>query len=131
MRKGILLNSQILNALGNMGAQDCITLSNCQMTMPASCHKIDLALKRGTPSLTETLDTLLEEFTYDIVVVPEEIKEHDPELLGALLERIPEEQVRYVSYMQFRKRSERSVAIVRTGEVSRFGCILLEAKGFE
>ncbi len=42
---------------------------------------------------------------------------------------VSEDRVQYVSYMQFRKRSERSKAVVRTGEVSKYACILLESNG--
>jgi len=129
MRKGKLLNSNINRVLGNMGAQDCITLSNIEMSIPDFNEKIDLALQLGTPSLIETLEVVLNEYNAGIVVIPEEIKEDDPELLKAILNMVSEDRVQYVSYMQFRKRSERSKAVVRTGEVSKYACILLESNG--
>jgi len=131
MRKGKLLNSNIVRVLGNMGAQDPIAISNCKMSIPDCVEKIDIALRRGTPSLLDTLDTLLEEFNAGTVVLPEEIKGKDTELHKEILKRVSEDRIQYVSFMQFRKRIERAKAVVRTGEESTFGCIMLESSGLE
>lgn len=129
MRKGTILNSDIVRVLGTMGASDAIAISNCEMSIPDCVERIDISLRKGTPSLLETLDTLLQEFNSGSIVLPEEIKEKHPELHKEILLRIPDNKIQYVSFMQFKKRVERTKAIIRTGEDLAYGCIMLDSKG--
>lgn len=129
MRKGTILNSDIVRVIGTMGASDAIAISNCEMSIPDCVERIDISLRRGTPSLLDTLDTLLQEFDSGSVVLPEEIKEKHPELHKEILSKISDNRIQYVSFMQFRKRVERAKAVIRTGEDLSYGCIMLESKG--
>lgn len=127
MRRGKLLNSKILNALGQMGHTDMLTIGDCGLPIPEGPERIDIALYRGVPTFLETLDTIMAELEVEAFVLAEEIKTQNPELYGEILKRIDESKINYVTHAAFKKRTEKSKAIIRTGENTPYANIILQS----
>ena len=96
-------------------------------------ERIDLALTAGVPSFLQTLNVVTNEMYVERVVIAEEIKEKNPEILTALLTQLQQLeshqgnqiQVEFVSHETFKKFTLESKAIVRTGECSPYANVIL------
>lgn len=133
MKKSALLNAQLSHAIATVGHTDSLTLCDAGLPIPAQVERIDLALTSGVPSFLQTLDVVLTEMFVERVLLAEEIKHKNPQILTALLARLAQLeqsqgnqiQVDYVSHEQFKQHSQQSKAIVRSGECSPYANVIL------
>lgn len=58
MYKGGILNGELNRILGNMRHTDCICIGDCGLPIPKGVEVVDLAVKLGSPSFLEVLDTV-------------------------------------------------------------------------
>ena len=125
MKKGLLLNSEVSAVIAQMGHTDMLTLGDCGLPINQA-KRIDLALKRGVPSFLETLDAVLTELCVEKVILSKEIKTVSPEMHQAILSRFGETvKFEYVQHEEFKKRTEDSKAVIRTGECTSFANVIL------
>ncbi len=127
MRKGMLLNAEILKVISEMGHTDTITIADCGLPIPSSSKRIDISLKRGIPCFADTLDTVLNELEIEKVVLAEEIKQHNPLMLKKILLRIDSSKIKYVSHEAFKNLTRETKAVVRTGEHTPYSNIILQS----
>lgn len=110
-----------------------LTICDAGLPIPLSVERIDLALTAGVPSFLQTLNVVTNEMYVERVVIAEEIKEKNPEILTALLTQLQQLeshqgnqiQVEFVSHETFKKFTLESKAIVRTGECSPYANVIL------
>ena len=103
------------------------------MPIPDFIERIDLALSKGIPSFLDTLYAITDEMFVERVLLAEEIKQKNPEILTALLahltrlETLQNNQIKieYVSHEVFKQHSHNSKAIVRSGECSPYANVIL------
>ncbi|MGI5985948.1 MAG: D-ribose pyranase [Oscillospiraceae bacterium] len=126
MKKTTLLNAPLSSVIATMGHTDSIAIADCGLPIRGSAHRIDLALKFGSPSFLETLDTVLSELCVERAVLAEEIKTVSPDMHREILDRLGEHvKVEYLPHEEFKKLTEHSKAVVRTGECTSYTNILL------
>ncbi|MDC9598666.1 RbsD/FucU domain-containing protein [Xenorhabdus anantnagensis] len=105
MKKGVLLHSDISAVISRLGHTDQITISDAGLSIPSSTQRIDLALTQGIP------DLLHEQIIKRIADL--EIQQ------GNAIAR------KYVSHSILKAKTEKSKAVIRTGECSPYANILL------
>ncbi len=127
MRKGVLLNSNIMQTISKMGHKDKLIIANAGLPIPENVERIDLALKEGVPSFIETLDVVLLELEVECIILAEEIKEMNPDIWDEIVERFEKSKIRYVPHEELKTISQSAKAVVRTGECSPYANIILEA----
>ncbi|MCG8483013.1 MAG: D-ribose pyranase [Clostridia bacterium] len=127
MRKGVLLNSNIMQTISKMGHKDKLIIANAGLPIPKNVERIDLALKEGVPSFIETLDVVLLELEVECIILAEEIKEMNPDIWDEIVERFEKSKIRYVPHEELKTISQSAKAVVRTGECSPYANIILEA----
>ena len=125
MKKSALLNSGLSAVIARMGHTETLTIGDCGLPIRGTAERIDLALKKGVPTFLETLDTVLTELCVERAVLAEEIKTVSPEMHQAILDRLPGIPVDYVPHEEFKRRTESSKAVVRTGECTSYANIIL------
>ena len=125
MKKATLLNSGLSAVIARMGHTETLTIGDCGLPIRGQAERIDLALKKGVLGFLETLDTVLTELCVERIVLAEEIKTVSPEMHQAILERFPGIPVDYVPHEEFKHQTERSKAVVRTGECTSYANIIL------
>ena len=125
MKKSTLLNSGLSAVIARMGHTETLTIGDCGLPIRGAAERIDLALKKGVPTFLETLDTVLTELCVERAVLAEEIKTVSPEMHQAILDRLPGIPVDYVPHEEFKRRTESSKAVVRTGECTSYANIIL------
>lgn len=135
MKKGRVLNNEISHVISTLGHTDTITVGDCGLPIPKDVKRIDLALTLGIPSFIETLSVVLSEQFVEGVTIAAELKENNIEVftkMMKLIKKIEKEQgnsieVIEVSHESFKKETEKSKAIIRTGETTPYSNIILHS----
>ncbi|MEJ2512667.1 MAG: D-ribose pyranase [Anaerolineales bacterium] len=125
MKKGNLINQPLSDLIASLGHTDEIVIADAGLPIPKNTKRIDLALTRGIPSFEDTLRTILEEMFVEKAYVSKEIVEYSPkffELIQGLLGDVPVEQI---PHSEFKERSGKSRAIIRTGEFTPYANVIL------
>lgn len=84
MKKTALLNAQLSHCIATLGHTESLTICDAGLPIPLSVERIDLALTAGVPSFLQTLNVVTNEMYVERVVIAEEIKEKNPEILTAV-----------------------------------------------
>lgn len=129
MIRGRLLNSEIISVLAAMGHTDQLVIADAGLPIPATAKRIDLALEKGLPSFDATLALIASNMVMEKVILAEEIKENNPEMLKKIKEILSDKkiEIEFVSHEYFKKLSSSSKAIVRTGECTPYANIILQS----
>lgn len=127
MRKGKLLNSNIVSVLAKLGHTDTITIGDAGLPIPGKVERIDLALLKGVPSFLETLMIVASDMEIEKITLAEEIKTHNPEVLNVIKEKFEQIEITFVSHEEFKQLSSGSKAIIRTGECTPYANIILQS----
>ncbi|ORI03039.1 D-ribose pyranase [Mammaliicoccus sciuri] len=125
MYKTGILNSEISKVLSDLGHTDRIVIADCGLPVPKGVRKIDLALTFSVPSFESVYDILLEHMSVQKMIFAEEIKTDN----SPLYEKIKETDVEreFVSHEAFKKLTQDTVAIIRTGEATPYANVILES----
>lgn len=128
MKTGVLLNAPISAVIASMGHTDAITIADAGLPIPSGPERIDLALRQGIPSFIDVLQTVLTEVCIERVVLASEIQLQNPGIhqkILALLKKYHIQIIEYVSHEAFKRLTQTSKAVVRTGECTPYANILL------
>ncbi|MCD8836990.1 D-ribose pyranase [Mammaliicoccus sciuri] len=125
MYKTGILNSEISKVLSDLGHTDRIVIADCGLPVPKGVRKIDLALTFGVPSFESVYAILLEHMSVQKMIFAEEMKTDN----STLYEKIQETDVEreFVSHEAFKKLTQDTVAIIRTGEATPYANVILES----
>ncbi|MBP2028308.1 D-ribose pyranase [Acetoanaerobium pronyense] len=127
MKKTKLINSELSYEISKLGHTDEITVADCGLPIPKDINRIDLALVRGIPTFKDTLEAILLEMEVEEIVLAEEIKENNSEILDFIKEKLGDKKVNFISHEEFKKRTLHSKTIVRTGEASPYANVILKS----
>ena len=129
MIRGRLLNSEIISVLAAMGHTDQLVIADAGLPIPAAVKRIDLALEKGLPSFDATLALIASNMVMEKVILAEEIKENNSEMLKKIKEILSDKkiEIEFVSHEYFKKLSSSGKAIVRTGECTPYANIILQS----
>ena len=129
MKRAGILNADISRVLSYLGHTDTICIGDCGLPIPEEVERIDLALKFGVPTFMETLATVAEDMKIEKIVLAEEIKTQNPQVLSQI-EKLFEGQnveVEYVTHVQLKAQTHDCKAVIRTGETTPYANIILQA----
>lgn len=131
MKRNGIINADISRVMSYMGHTDTIAVGDCGLPIPDETERIDLALKLGVPSFVEVLEEIVKEMKIEKVVLAEEIKEKNPEVLKAVLALVEKMdtacEVEYVSHTELKKQTKDCKAIIRTGETTPYANVILQS----
>ena len=131
MKKTGIINADISRVLSYMGHTDRIAVGDCGLPIPEETERIDLAVRLGEPSFISVLEALLDDMVIEAVVLAEEIKSNNPELLdqirSLLAQRGIEAPVEFVSHSELKQQTKSCKAVIRTGENTPYANIILQS----
>ena len=126
MKRTALLHAELSHVIASMGHGDMLVIGDAGLPIPDGPKRIDLAVMRGVPLLTEVLQAVLSEMQVESVLVADEAMNGEkdlpawyPQSLGIAPQT--------VSHDEFKRRSAKARAIVRTGECTPYANIMLIA----
>lgn len=133
MKKTTILNARLSYSIATLGHTDGLCICDAGLPIPDCVERVDLALTRGIPGFLETLYCITQEMFVERVVIAEEVKQKNPQILTALLEHFKtleveqgnQIQVDYVLHERFKQLTHENKTIVRTGECSPYANVIL------
>ena len=129
MKRHGILNSDISRVLSYMGHTDCICIGDCGLPIPDETERIDLAVKFGVPTFMDVLKEVGNDMKTEKIVLAEEIKEYNPQILAEIKEYFAgqEVEVEYVSQVGLKQMTKECKAVIRTGETTPYANIILQS----
>lgn len=129
MKRHGILNSDISRVLSYMGHTDCICIGDCGLSIPDETERIDLAVKFGVPTFMDVLKEVGNDMKIEKIVLAEEIKEHNPQVLAEITEYFKGQdvEVEYVSHVGLKQMTRECKAVIRTGETTPYANIILQS----
>ncbi|MBI2247569.1 MAG: D-ribose pyranase [Armatimonadetes bacterium] len=127
MKKGGILNPQLLLVIASMGHTDTLVIADSGLPIPADVLRIDLTLVAGVPPFLQTLEAVLKELQVEGAVVADEMIRRSPDLYRAVrrvLEGIPLETI---AHDVLKSMLPRARAVIRTGEQTPYANIILRS----
>lgn len=127
MKKKGILNAQLSYLIAALGHKDLYMIGDAGMPIPPGVEVVDLAVTAGVPTFKQVMDAVLEEAVVEQYTLASEIKEHNPELLAYIKEKLPEVEKTFVSHEDLKKMSAKCRFAIRTGEFTPYPNIILQA----
>lgn len=131
MYKSGILNSEISSTLSYMGHTDTICIADCGLPIPENVKRIDLALKEGVPSFIETFKEVSKHMKIEKIILADEIKNKNNEILKQICDIFENYEVNFkvefISHQDFKEKTSKCKAIIRTGEMSPYANVILQA----
>ena len=129
MKRHGILNSDISRVLSYMRHTDCICIGDCGLPIPDETERIDLAVKFGVPTFMDVLKEVGNDMKIEKIVLAEEIKEHNPQVLAEITEYFKGQdvEVEYVSHVGLKQMTRECKAVIRTGETTPYANIILQS----
>jgi D-ribose pyranase len=135
MKKGKVLNNEMSHVISTLGHTDTITVGDCGLPIPEHVKRIDLALTLGIPSFIETLSVVLSEQYIEKITIAKELKKENEAIYKEVMDLIVATEksqnnkieIVEVDHEAFKKKTEESKAIVRTGEITPYSNIILHS----
>lgn len=129
MKKNGILNSDISRVLSYMGHTDTIAVGDCGLPIPDETERIDLALDFGVPTFMQTLKVISDDMKIEKIILADEIKEHNPDILNQVLELFKDQniEISFTSHTQLKTLTKSCKAVIRTGETTPYANIILQA----
>lgn len=125
MKKNGIINSELSKVIAEMGHKNSLVIADCGLPIPEEVKRIDLSLTKGYPKFLEILKAVLADLVVEKAILAAEIKEKSPELEAKIIELLPDIEIEYVPHAEFKKKSHKSRAVVRSGEVIPYANIIL------
>lgn len=131
MKRNGIINADISRVLSYMGHTDTLAVGDCGLPIPEETERIDLALKPGVPSFMEVLREVAKEMKIEKVILAEEIREKNVDVLEEILALVDEMdtecEIAYVSHTELKARTKACKAVIRTGETTPYANIILQS----
>lgn len=133
MKRQGILNSDISRVLSYMGHTDTICIGDCGLPIPDETERIDLAVRFGQPSFLEVLREVGADMKIEKIVLAEEIKSQNPEVLQEIEQFFAENEtgfkpkVEFVLHSDLKQMTKTCKAVIRTGETTPYANIILQS----
>ncbi|MET3181381.1 UNVERIFIED_ORG: D-ribose pyranase [Variovorax guangxiensis] len=126
MKRSPLLHAELSHVIASLGHGDMLVLGDAGLPIPDGPRRIDLAVARGVPLLDDVLNAVLSEMQVEGIVVADEALGDAKKLPGWYPQSLGIEP-QTVSHEEFKRRTAKARAMVRTGECTPYANIILIA----
>lgn len=126
MKRSHLLHAELSRVIASLGHGDTIVIGDAGLPIPHGPERIDLAVSRGVPTLTQVLGAVLSEMEVEAATIAQEALASD----GRAPEWYPpglDCPCHTVSHEEFKRLCTQARAVIRTGECTPYANILLRA----
>ena len=130
MKKYGILNSNIAKLADDLGHMDLVCIGDLGLPVPKGIDKIDLALRKGSPSFLEVLKEYSDHVLIEKILenLAEEIKEKNKEQWQAVLDLLGSNIIiEYISHEELKAMNTTVKAVIRTGEDTPYSNIILQS----
>jgi D-ribose pyranase len=128
MKKSGILHKDLNNLIGSIAHGDFIIVSDAGLAIPKDVWRIELAIERDLPEITQILKLLKEELIVEKVCVTQEMKENNNPLYKDILEVYKDMPVVMETISHEKLITEliyKAKAVIRTGSFTPYGNTIL------
>ncbi|MCA9877926.1 MAG: D-ribose pyranase [Thermomicrobiales bacterium] len=126
MKKQGILNAALAETIAGLGHTDWLVVADAGLPIPPGVPVIDLAVRCGVPSFADVLAAVAAELQVEHIVIAAEAQQtSDP--LPEIAEHFPGVPLTACPHDEFKQRTARARAVVRTGECTPYHNVLLQA----
>ncbi|MGM9929969.1 MAG: D-ribose pyranase [Bacillus sp. (in: firmicutes)] len=130
MKKHGILNSSISKVLSDLGHTDMIVVADAGLPIPKGVPKIDLALVPGKPSFQETVSAIVDDMVIEKVILANEIQSANVKTNDYMKQVLGNVPFEYISHEDLKALSKEVKVIIRTGEITPYANVVLQAGVF-
>lgn len=128
MLKGGILHPQLANVLARLRHMDTLVIGDAGLPVPKGVERVDLGWRPGDPAYLDVLEEILKYIVVEKATFAEEAKTVTPEFHKKALALLPEGlPIEYVPHTELKKKSEKALAIILTGEFTGYTNVILQA----
>lgn len=128
MLKEGLLNPAINHLLSRVRHTNYLLISDRGFPTFPQVETIDISLIADVPRVLDVLRAVRANFQCGHAVMSAEFREvHSPELQRFYAEAMQGVDITWVPHSEFKQRARQVIGIIRTGDTTRFGNVLLES----
>jgi|Laugresu1bdmlbdd_1035124.scaffolds.fasta_scaffold35590_2 D-ribose pyranase len=126
MKEVGMLNGHIDSALTRQGHCDLLIVADAGFPCPDHVEVIDIALREGVPTVLEVLAELRKVHSVEKIVMANETRDHSPTHFKKASQAFGKGvEVEAVPHTEFKQRSHQAKTIVRTGDFTAWGNVML------
>ncbi len=126
MKEVGMLNGHIDSALTRQGHGDAIIVADAGFPCPDHVEVIDIALREGVPTVLEVLTELRKVHSVEKIVMAAETRAHSPTHFEKASQAFGKDvEVEEVPHTAFKQRSHQTKTIIRTGDFTAWGNVML------
>jgi D-ribose pyranase len=124
MRNGGIWHPRLIELIASLGHTDTLVVADAGLPVPAGVESVDLLWARGEPGLVPVLTAILAELAVEEATVATELGGPLLETITTMMGELP---VRRVRHCDLKRSKANARAVVRTGETTSFGNVILRA----
>jgi D-ribose pyranase len=127
LRSGIL-NPDILHLLSRVRHTNTLVIADRGFPFWPEIQTVDLSVVDDLPTVAQLVAALRPCWIIGQVYVAEEVKaSNSPEKLARHLEALDGVPITYLSHVEFKRRVPHAIGLIRTGDTTQYGNLILES----
>ena len=121
-----MINAHIDSALNRQGHMDLMMVVDAGFPCPDHVELIDIALSEGVPQILDVLAELNKVHSVEKIVMAQETRDHNPTYFDKVSKAFGDNvEIEVVPHTEFKERSQAVKTIVRTGDFTAWGNVML------
>ncbi len=123
-----LLNPAVLDLLARVRHTNTLVIADRGFPFWPEIETVDLSVVDDLPTVAQLVAALRPNFVIGHVYAAEEVNTANaPEKLGCHLAALDGLPLTYVSHVEFKQRVPHAIGLIRTGDTTQYGNLLLES----
>src|SRR4051794_4776028 len=121
-----ILNPQLSHLLCRIRHTNVLVIADAAFPFWPQIETVDLSLVRGIPTIIQTLDAILPNFKAGPIYMAEEFKKTNPPATqDAFAKACRGAEITFEPHLEFKKRVPNAIGLIRTGDTTAYGNIIL------
>jgi D-ribose pyranase len=126
MKETGFLNREVSDVISMMGHMDELIVCDAGFPIPLRVRTVDVSLAKDKPTVLELLEELTKHFSVEKLVMANETKDVSPTRFNAIVGIFAKDTpVETIPHTEFKQRSTRAKAVIRTGDFTAYSNVLL------
>jgi D-ribose pyranase len=121
-----IVNPHVQSLLCRIRHTNMLVIADAAFPFWPEIETVDLALVRGIPTIIQVLDAVLPNFKASPIYMAEEFKRTNPQATqDAFTKACRGVEITFEPHLEFKKRVPHSIGLIRTGDTTAYGNIIL------
>ena len=127
MKKKGILNPELNRVISSMGHFDLLTVCDAGLPIPFDVERIDLSIEENLPRFLDVVSAIAKDLEVQRIVLAEEAIDKNPEIIQGLKLIFSDVEIDFITHESFKLLTQKSRAVIRTGECSPYANVILES----